>query len=149
MPKLFREIPPIEFIEQLLQTCGIHSIDDPSWFQKQQIHIEQFEQLLPELEPFYIPCKAQEYLYTSLSQAIGAEGGKRKYGMTFKKPDLRKDAGKSYTDTIQYSFQGSNERNPRNVGGILYSDKLAQELLNKLGVKGQRTLAKDKEAVQR
>ena len=69
MPKLFREIPPVFFIEQLLQTCGLHSIQDPSWFQKQQIHLESFEQLLPELEPFYIPCKAQEYLYTSLTHA--------------------------------------------------------------------------------
>lgn len=67
MPKLFREIPSIEFIEQLLQTCGIHSIQDPSWFQKQQIHLEQFEQLLPVLEPFYIPCKAQEYLHTTFT----------------------------------------------------------------------------------
>lgn len=69
MPKLFREIPPVELIEHFLQTCGIQSIEDQSWFQKQQIHLEQFEQLLPELEPFYIPCKAQEYLYSFLTQA--------------------------------------------------------------------------------
>ncbi len=69
MPKLFREIPPIALIEELLLTCGIHSIHDTSWFQKHQIQCEAFEQLLPILEPFYIPCKAREYLYTSLTQA--------------------------------------------------------------------------------
>jgi hypothetical protein len=69
MPKLFREDPPLSFIKELLQTCGLHSIQDSSWFQKNQIELQQFEELLPELEPFYIPCKAQEYLYTSLTQA--------------------------------------------------------------------------------
>ncbi len=69
MPKLFREIPPVSFVEQLLQTCGLQSIQDPSWFQKHQIQLEAFEELLPILEPFYIPCKAQEYLYTSFTQA--------------------------------------------------------------------------------
>jgi hypothetical protein len=87
--------------------------------------------------------------YKSLSYSIGAEGGKRKYGITYKKPDLRKDAGKSYTDTIQYSFQGSPDRNPAASRFVLAEDQKSLELLNKLGVKGQRTLAKDKEAVQR
>jgi hypothetical protein len=69
MPKLFRKIPSVFLIEQFLQTCGIYSLQDSSWFQKQQIQLEQFEQLLPELEPFYIPCKAHEYLYSSLTHA--------------------------------------------------------------------------------
>jgi hypothetical protein len=79
---------------------------------------------------------------------MDAEGGKRKYGMQFKKPDLRKDAGKSYTDTVQNSYQGSNERFPR-TKYILAEDATSLELLNKLGVKGQRSLSKDREAVQR
>jgi hypothetical protein len=69
MPKLFRLTPPIEFVEQILQTCGLYSIHDTSWFHKPQLQLEQFEQLLPELEPYYIPCKAQEYLHTSLTQS--------------------------------------------------------------------------------
>ena len=87
--------------------------------------------------------------YKSLSHSLGAEGGKRKYGMQFKKPDLRKDAGKSYTDTVQNSYQGSNLRNPTTKPYILYEDKKSLELLNKLGVKGERSLSKDSEAVQR
>jgi hypothetical protein len=32
------------------------------------IRIQDAEQLLPELEPYYIPCKAKEFLHTSLTQ---------------------------------------------------------------------------------
>ena len=69
MPKVFREFPPVDLVNQVLQTLGIHNIHDATWFSKAQIRIQEFEQFLPELEIYYIPCKAQEYLHISLTQS--------------------------------------------------------------------------------
>lgn len=63
MPKIFRKDPPIELVVLFLRACGLKSIHDYSWFSKKHIHLKEFEEVLPELEPFYIPCKAAEYLY--------------------------------------------------------------------------------------
>jgi len=67
MPKLFRQIPPLELIHQILQTCGLQSIHDTTWFSKQHIQLHRFEDHLPQLEPYYIPCKAEEYLHDSFT----------------------------------------------------------------------------------
>jgi hypothetical protein len=67
MPKLFRQNPSLELIEELCKACGLHSIHDINWFSRQQIQLDVFENLLPELEPYYIPCKAHEYLYSPLT----------------------------------------------------------------------------------
>ena len=69
MPKIFREFPPVDIVNQILQTLGIHNIHDATWFSKAQIRLQDFEQLLPELEIYYIPCKAQEYLHISLTHS--------------------------------------------------------------------------------
>ncbi len=67
MPKVFRQNPPSSLVDQVLQTFGLQSIHDTSWFSKKQIQLQNLENILPELEPYYIPCKAQEYLYTSIT----------------------------------------------------------------------------------
>ncbi len=68
MPKMFREQPPVEILTQLLQACGLQHIHDTSWFQKEQINLESFLAVIPLLEPYYIPCKAEEYLHKTISQ---------------------------------------------------------------------------------
>jgi hypothetical protein len=67
MPKLFRQNPPVILLDEICKTCGLQSVNDTSWFSRQQIQLEVFEFFLPTLEPYYIPCKAHEYLYDSLS----------------------------------------------------------------------------------
>lgn len=67
MPRLFRLNPPIELVNKIVQTCGVQSIHDTTWFSKQHIQLNRFENYLPELEPYYIPCKAEEYLYALLT----------------------------------------------------------------------------------
>ena len=67
MPPVFRKIPPLELVEQILKTVGLCSITDFSVFNKQQIQLEEFESLLPLLEPYYIPCKAEEYIHSPLT----------------------------------------------------------------------------------
>jgi hypothetical protein len=67
MPKNFRLTPPLEIVNLFLKACGLKSIHDKAWFSKQHILLDLFEENLPFLEPFYIPCKATEYLYKSLT----------------------------------------------------------------------------------
>jgi hypothetical protein len=63
MPPVFRESPPIELINECLSCIGLSGIDDFSTFSKQTINIQKFEECLPLLEPYYLPCKASDYLY--------------------------------------------------------------------------------------
>jgi hypothetical protein len=67
MPPVFRERPPIELVEQVLKTFGLQNISDANWFSKQQIHLKEFEELLPQIEPFYIPCKAKDYIHKTIN----------------------------------------------------------------------------------
>ena len=68
MPVLFRQPPDLELVERFLQrTVGLRNLHDSSWFTKQSVRIQEAELLLPELEPFYIPCKAEEYLHNALT----------------------------------------------------------------------------------
>ena len=68
MPPLFREKPPIELVNRFLQTFGLSGLGDAIWFSKHQIKILVFQELLPELEPYYLPCKAAEYIYGILNE---------------------------------------------------------------------------------
>jgi hypothetical protein len=70
MPKLFRETPSKELLEALVQ-CTIHlkSLDDSTWFSKSSIALDELERFLPQLEPYYMPCKAKDFLHTSLTPA--------------------------------------------------------------------------------
>ena len=67
MPPVFRERPPIELVELVLKTVGLQSISDANWFSKPQIRLKEFEELLPQLEPYYIPCKAKDYIHKTLN----------------------------------------------------------------------------------
>lgn len=67
MPPVFREVPPKELVLQLLKTAGLQSLNDSGWFSKTQIQLQSFEELIPQLEPYYLPCKAKVYLHTSLT----------------------------------------------------------------------------------
>lgn len=68
MAPVFREAPSLEIVEQLLKTVGLHGSDDSTWFTKQNISLDKFEECLPVLEPYYIPCKAKEYIHSPLTQ---------------------------------------------------------------------------------
>jgi hypothetical protein len=69
MPKVFRENPPVELIEKVLLAFSLHGLHDFSWFSRTSIQMNMFEEVLPLLEPYYIPCKAKEYLYTTITTA--------------------------------------------------------------------------------
>jgi hypothetical protein len=67
--KLFRKIPPLEFVEEILRACGFLGIKDLRWFLKEELQLESAEDWLPFLEPYYLPCKVERFLYSFSSDA--------------------------------------------------------------------------------
>ena len=67
MPKqIFRKSPPPELLHQLLIACGLEKgAQDTKSFAKSAISIKAVEELLPELEPYYLPCLVPKYLHTT------------------------------------------------------------------------------------
>jgi hypothetical protein len=63
MPKIFRAVPPVEIVERFLLGFGLHGINDGGTFTQNHIKLDIAEQVLPEIEPYYIPCKAVEFLH--------------------------------------------------------------------------------------
>ena len=71
MPKLFRTLPPLPLVERVATAFGLTNLEDTTWFSKQSLMLPKLEELLPELEPYYIPCKAKEFIHPPLTQARG------------------------------------------------------------------------------
>ena len=69
MAPVFREAPSLELVEQLLKAIGLQGTEDFTWFTKKNVNLEKFELCFPELEPYYIPCKAKEYIHSPLTQS--------------------------------------------------------------------------------
>jgi len=63
MPKnIFRTLPPKELVEASLKTMHLTGLTDSTWFSKSCINLQALEDILPELEPYYLPCKARGLL---------------------------------------------------------------------------------------
>jgi hypothetical protein len=67
MPPVFRQTPPSELLDLLCKCFYLRSKDDPTPFTKTSINLDAIDELLPELEPYYVPCKAQIYLFEPLT----------------------------------------------------------------------------------
>ena len=65
--QLFRKIPPKNLVIQVVQTFGLKSLDDSSKFSKKKLKliktVEAVNELKPQLEKYYLPCKARTYLH--------------------------------------------------------------------------------------
>jgi len=60
---LFREKPPLELVNIVLKSMGFESgIIDTRPFTKEDLREENIDEWLPELEAYYIPCKARRFL---------------------------------------------------------------------------------------
>ena len=64
--QLFKEKPSLEFINKLLKFYGLYDIYSTNTFSKSSLRflksVESIKELLPELEVYYMPCKAKLYL---------------------------------------------------------------------------------------
>ena len=68
---IFRSIPPEELVVEFLSCVKLHGLQDSTWFSKSCVNVPQLEELLPQIEPYYLPCKAKEYLHPPLTPARG------------------------------------------------------------------------------
>jgi len=61
MSKLFREVPPIDIVTQMLTELGFSGLTDSKLFSMNEIRLETYDKWAPFLEPYYLPCKAKRY----------------------------------------------------------------------------------------
>jgi hypothetical protein len=59
MPAVFRELPPLDLVERYLMAYSLRGTSDTTWFTKKACSLGVAEELLPELIPYYTPCKAE------------------------------------------------------------------------------------------
>jgi hypothetical protein len=67
MPPVFRHVPPSDLVNTMCRACGLTDVHDSKAFLKESIHLESFQHCLPELEPYYVPCKARDFLLLPLT----------------------------------------------------------------------------------
>ena len=67
MPPIFRKDPPLDIVLRVLEAFGLKGLNDASWFTKPHIRIDVLETVLLDLEPYYMQCKAEIYLYNKLT----------------------------------------------------------------------------------
>ena len=59
---LFRKKPTLELVNDILVSLKFIGLNDARLFTKTDIAVDIFEEFLPELEPYYLPCKAKLFL---------------------------------------------------------------------------------------
>ena len=60
MPKLFRKHPPYELFQHIMTNMKIQY---NRWFSKEDVCLDTLDAWVPELESYYIPCKAKRFLH--------------------------------------------------------------------------------------
>jgi hypothetical protein len=65
---LFRKKPSLELVLDILKSLHFTGLDDGRLFQKNDISVSTFEEWLPQLEPFYLPCKSKLFLHNFTAQ---------------------------------------------------------------------------------
>lgn len=65
---MFRKVPPLDVVEQVLRSLKLSGLTDKRWFSKEDLPIDTLEEWLPLLEPFYLPCKAERYLHGEITR---------------------------------------------------------------------------------
>jgi hypothetical protein len=67
MSIIFRKKPPPELVLRILAAFGLKSLSDASWFSKAHIRMDLLEACFIDLEPYYMPCKAEVYIYKEMN----------------------------------------------------------------------------------
>ena len=66
---MFRKVPAIEVVDQVLRSLKIGGVQEKRWFAKDEICIDTMEDWMPILEPYYLPCKAERYLRGEMTRS--------------------------------------------------------------------------------
>jgi hypothetical protein len=61
--KLFRAAPPRDLVNRILEHLGLRGLHDLRWFCREELRLETLEEWLPEVEAYYLPCKASRFLH--------------------------------------------------------------------------------------
>ena len=67
--KLFRCIPPKDMVESILRSSGLLGLHDLRWFSKDELKVDGQDEWIPQLYPYYLPCKAKRFLHDALDGA--------------------------------------------------------------------------------
>ena len=67
--KLFRKEPPKELVDSILRASGLLGMIDLRWFTRDELVLTGYEEWLPSLEPYYLPCKASRFLHGEMDCA--------------------------------------------------------------------------------
>jgi hypothetical protein len=59
---LFRKKPSLELVHDILIALRFNGLNDTRLFTKNDIAVEAFEEFLPQLDPYYLPCKSKLFL---------------------------------------------------------------------------------------
>ena len=64
--QLFKIIPDLTILQELLKIFGLESLEDTTFFTKQSLKdsngVDKMEELSNKLKDYYIPCKSRIYL---------------------------------------------------------------------------------------
>ena len=109
MSPIFRNPPPLEIVLQVLEAFGLtKGLNDSSWFSKASIKLDALEKVLIELEPYYMPCKAELYLYSTLTHLTAITILRqviKPYGVSLK----MKERGRYSVKTLWYHLSFDKE----------------------------------------
>lgn len=61
--KIFRHEPARDYVDGILRELGFLGFHDLRWFSLDEISLKSLDDWLPELEPYYLPCKAKRFLH--------------------------------------------------------------------------------------
>ena len=66
---MFRKVPPLDVVDQVLRSLKLGSITEKRWFSKEELSLETLDEWMPLVEPFYLPCKAERYLQGEMTSS--------------------------------------------------------------------------------
>ena len=71
VPKfIFNKLPEKETVNNIFKDLGFYGLDDKKLFSKEDISLEKFKEIIFLIEPYYLPCKVNRFLYNVNQNSI-------------------------------------------------------------------------------